>query len=108
MTTFKAALGLCGLSQREAATFFGVSEQSVKNWSRDAAPPPIGVWRELAGLLARIESAADYAAGMVEPELMDRRAMNNVQADDGADPLPGSGADTAGALALLMAIRDAD
>lgn len=56
----------------------------------------------MADLYHRIEYAADHASPELEPGLMDRRVMNNVQADDGADPLPG-----AGALALLMAIRDA-
>lgn len=106
MTTFKASLGLCGLSQKEAAEYLGVSLDSVKGWCRGKTPPPRGVWDALSDLLARIEGAADNASSMIEPDLMDRAAMNNVEADAGENPLP-SGADAvAGALALLLAIRD--
>lgn len=104
MTTFKAAMSICGLSQAEAAEFLGVSIQSVKDWSRGKAAPPPGVWQMLADLYRRIEDAADFAAGQLEPTLMDRRRMNHIAADDGADPLPGGGDLVAGAMALLMAI----
>lgn len=106
MTTFKAAIAICGLSQGEAATFLGVSIGSVKDWGRGKGAPPPGVWEMLADLYARIEDASDFASSQIEPGLMDRRAMNNVTADDGADPLPGGGDAVAGAMALLMAVRD--
>ena len=108
MTTFKAAIAICGLSQQEAAEFLGVSIQSVKDWSRGRSAPPIGVWSMMAQLYARIEDAADFAASHIEPGLMDRRVMNNIAADQGDDPLPGSGDMVAGAMALLLALSDDD
>ena len=107
MTTFKASLSICGLSQTEAAEFLGVSLASVKDWCRGKTPPPPGVWDMLADLYARIEAAADCASPNLEPGLMDRRVMNNIAADDGAGPLPGSGDMVAGAMALLIALREA-
>ncbi|MEM9129932.1 MAG: helix-turn-helix domain-containing protein [Pseudomonadota bacterium] len=106
MTTYKSALAICGLSQQEAAIFLGVSLASVKDWCRGRSTPPVGVWNMLAGLYARIEDAADHASSQLEPSLMDRRVMNNVAADSGADPLPGAGDMVAGAMALLLAIQD--
>ncbi len=106
MTTFKSAMSICGLSQSEAAEFLGVSIQSVKDWSRGKSAPPVGVWEMLSDLYVRIEGAADFASANLEPGMMDRRVMNNVQADQGDDPLPGGGAHVAGAMALLLAIED--
>lgn len=108
MTTFKSALAICGLSQIEAAEFLGVSLATVKSWGSGRNAPPLGVWGMLADLLGRLEEAADDVSTYLEPDIMDRRAMNNVQADDGPDPLPGGGADAAGAMALLIAIRDSN
>ncbi|PIE10318.1 MAG: hypothetical protein CSA72_07275 [Rhodobacterales bacterium] len=60
----------------------------------------------LSDLFRRIEDTADLAAGEIEPDLMDPRAMSQVTADSGPDPLPGSGDYVAGAMALLLAIQD--
>lgn len=106
MTTYKAALSICGLSQQEAAIVHGVSIASVKDWCRGRSTPPVGVWEQLSALYGRIENAANHASSMLEPGLMDRRLMNNVSADNGADPLPGSGDMVAGAMALLLVIRE--
>lgn len=106
MTTFKAAIAICGLSQSEAAEYLGVSIQSVKNWGSGKSAPPIGVWEMLADLYQRVEDAADGACSMIEPDLSDRMVMNNIAADCGDDPLPGRGPDVAGAMALLLAIKE--
>lgn len=106
MTTYKSALAICGLSQQEAAEFHGVSLASVKDWCRGRSNPAPGVWSDLADLYRRIEDAADSASSNLEPGLMDRRVMNNVTADSGTDPLPGSADAVAGAMALLLAIRE--
>lgn len=106
MTTFKAAIGLCGLSQSAAAEYLGVSLASVKDWSRGKTAPSQGVWDDLADLYDRIEDAAEFAADKIEPDLMARHVMNQITADSGSDPLP-SGADyAAGALALMLAVSD--
>jgi hypothetical protein len=104
MTTYKAAIAICGLSQQEAANFHNVSIASVKGWCRGRSAPPIGAWQQLADLFLRIEAAADFASEMIEPEMMDRRAMSNLAADDGPDPLPGDGDLAAGALAIFWAL----
>lgn len=104
MTTFKEALSICGLSQVEAADYLGARIDTVKSWSQGRNPPPMGVWRDLARLYARLEEAAEEMAGRLEPGLMDRRIANSIQAERGPDPLPGHAAATAGAMALLLAV----
>lgn len=104
MTTFKAALAICGLSQVEAADYLGSRIDTVKSWSQGRNAPPMGVWKDLADLYRRIENTADFAAGNLEPGLMAPRIANNIQADDGEDPLPGHADDVAGAMALLLAV----
>lgn len=109
-TTFAYALACCGLSRAEAAEYLQVSQASIEDWCKPRitkygpASPPTGVWDKLAVLYRRIEAAADHAAGMLEPGLMDRLMMNNVAADDAEDPLPGGADLAAGAMALLLAI----
>jgi len=105
MTTFKACLNLCGLSQAEAADFLDVSIDTVKSWCSGRANPPLGVWRLLASLFEQIEDAATGAADVMEIEGIDPRAYNNIEADVRGDELPVTGAlDAAGAMALLMVI----
>ena len=91
---------------REAADFLEVSYDTAKSWSQGRNAPPAGVWRDLADLYARIEVAADFAASNLEPGLMSPRIANNLDADDGQDPLPGHGPSVAGAMALLLAMQD--
>lgn len=106
MTTFKASLGICGLSQMEAATYLGVSLASVKNWCRGKGAPPFGVWQMMADLYMRIEGSADFASAKIDLGAMDRLMLNNITADCGNDPLPEGAEDAAGAMALLLAIND--
>ena len=106
MTTFKSALGICGLSQQEAADFLSVSLGSVKDWCRGKTPPPYGVWQQLSGLYRQIEEAADFASARLDPDMMDRQALNGIEADNGQAPLPGGAPSAAGAMALLLAIQD--
>lgn len=106
MTTFKASIAKCGLSQQGAAEYLGVSLASVKDWCRGKTAPPFGVWVMLADLWVRIQDAGESAAEKIDPENMDRRQVNNVTADDGHDPLPDGADAAAGAVAVLTAIAD--
>lgn len=107
MTTFKSALGVCGLSQLEAADFFQVRIDTVKSWSTGRNPPPLGVWKQLASLFDQIQEAADGAADHMSLEGIDPRAFNNLEADLTTEELPvNSATKAAGAMALLMAIQD--
>jgi DNA-binding XRE family transcriptional regulator len=107
MSTFKSAIGLCGLSQQATADFLGVSLDTVKSWCNGRANPPGGVWLQLAGLFRQIESAADGAADVMDLEGVDPRAFNSFEADIVDDALPVEGArNAAGAMALLMTISE--
>lgn len=105
MTTFKSCLAICGLSQSQAADFLGVALQTVKHWSSGRNNPPEGVWQMLSELYARIERAADNAA--VQLDGVNPRQWGKIQADLGEDPLPDGSDDVAGAMALMLAIQDA-
>lgn len=105
MTVFKSALGVCGLSQSEAADFLEVSIDTVKSWCSGRANPPLGVWQLMASLFEQVQDAADGAADAMEIDGIDPRAFNNVEADMLGNELPVAGAlKAAGAMALLMAI----
>ena len=106
MTTFKSALSICGLSQSQAADLFDVKIDTVKSWCAGRNAPPPGVWDMLADLYRRIEDAADHASAKIEIGDVHPRQWGHIQSDDGADPFPGAGADVAGAMALLIAIRE--
>lgn len=106
MSMFKAALGLCGLSIREAADYLDVSMDTVKHWSAGRRPVPAGVWEMLADLFERIQDAADFAADHMAEDGIPPAAFHNLDADNGPDPLPDAAARAAGAMALLMAIAD--
>ncbi len=108
VTAFKSSLGVCGLSQSEAADFLDVSIDTVKSWCSGRANPPLGVWQLLASLFEQIQDAADGAADAMNLEGIDPRAFNNIEADIPGDELPVTGAmRAAGAMALLMTIHDA-
>ena len=106
MTTFKAAIAMCGLSQREAAEFLGVAFDTVKKWCNGTNQPPFGAWVMLADLWMQIQEAGENAAEHIDPESMDRRQLANVSADDPHDPLPVGAVDAAGAVAVLTAIAE--
>jgi len=107
MSTFKSAIGVCGLSQSEAAAFLDVSLDTVKAWCAGRANPPRGVWLMLASLFEQVQDAADGAADSMALDGIHPRAWNNIEADIRGDELPAEGAmRAAGAMALLMAIAD--
>jgi len=106
MTTFKSAITICGLSQKEAANYLDVSISSVKDWSRGKSAPPIGIWEMMAKLYSRIKNASDHTSSLLDPDIMDRAAMNNITADNGEYPMPEDAVSAAGAMALLAAIND--
>lgn len=105
MTTFEAAIAICGLSDVEAAEFLGVSPGVIAEWKSDATAPPHDIWGRLADLYARIEDAADTTAEALEPNEMDGPELNQIQAERGIEPLPGGAGRAAGALALLLTIQ---
>lgn len=107
MSAFKSAIGICGLSQSEAADFLQVSIDTVKAWCSGRANPPRGAWTMLASLFEQIQDAADGAAEVMALDGIDPRAWNNIEADIPGNELPTEGAlRAAGAMALLMAVSD--
>ena len=59
MTLFKSALKLTGLSQVEAASFLGMSLQSVKYWSAGIRNCPDEQWAKLASLYSDIQNGRE-------------------------------------------------
>jgi len=106
-STFKNALSLTGLSQREACIFFDVREDTIKSWCANRNRAPEGVWIMLAQRMRSILDAADYGADHMDLEGIDPRAWSNLSVSGLAvDDLDSRGEEIAGALALLMAIDD--
>ncbi|MCP4209757.1 MAG: hypothetical protein GY767_22330 [Shimia sp.] len=66
MTDFKNMLGLCGPSRREAADYFEVREDTVKNWSSGRTSPPDNVVADLAWLWGQIYTVSNGGAGMAD------------------------------------------
>lgn len=106
MSTFKSAIAVCGLSQSEAAEFLGVSLDTVKSWCQERRQVPKGVWKMMAELFERVQDAADFAAEHMAENGIDPKAFENLDADNGPDPLPEGATRVAGAMALLMAVAD--
>lgn len=106
-STFKNALSLTGLSQREASLFFGVAEATVKKWCQNKNSPPEGVWIMLAARMRSILDASDFGADHMSLKGIDPRAWSNLSVSLGpAEELDARGEEMAGALALLMSIDD--
>ncbi len=65
-TPFAVALAACGLSQTQAADFFGVRLDTVKSWGAGRNRVPPGVWEQLGELFEQIERLADVILEAVE------------------------------------------
>lgn len=102
MTTFKSALGLCGLSQAQAARFLDCSLGNVKKWSSGTRDVPEFAWDMLAGLFDQVTAAADSAADVMERDGVPAGAKSSITADNTIEPLPEGADEAAGAMALLM------
>jgi hypothetical protein len=72
MTPFSAMQSLCGLSNREAADFLSVSEDTVKSWRLGRRDPAATVITELHNLWTVIDQAAvDHAESFANNGLLD-------------------------------------
>jgi hypothetical protein len=69
LTLYAIMLSTSGLSQREAAEFHEVAEESVYSWCRGRRRAPDGIIDELHELIARQQAAADEAASVIEKNL---------------------------------------
>lgn len=68
MTPFSALQSLCGLSNREAAAFLGMTESAVEKFRRGAKKAPAGALRDLRALWTVIDLAAVDAAEAIGRE----------------------------------------
>ncbi len=105
--TFKNALSLTSLSQREAGIFFGVAEDTVKKWCQGKNNPPGGVWNMLAERMRSILDMAEHGADIMDLDALIRVVIQIFQLRARQSKILDSrGEEMAGALALLMAIDD--
>lgn len=72
MTPFKSALSICGLSQTEAASFFGVRLDTVKSWCAGRNEPPAGAWNQLRKLYNKMLDSAEDAAEVINESPVDQ------------------------------------
>ncbi|TMV77769.1 hypothetical protein FGG78_27035 [Thioclava sp. BHET1] len=105
MTTFKAALAICGLSEEDAAQYLDQPLDRVQAWHSGAATPPRDIWGRLAVLYGRIEDAATSASDELEAEMIESGRLNARLRNRAIEALPGGAQTVASALALLITIQ---
>ena len=103
MSAFKAALGVCGLSQADAAEYLGVSISTIKQWSRGRNRVSGDAWQDLAELHRQITETADKSFRVLYYENVERQELTQFAAISG--DLPGNAPSTAGAIAIIKAIQ---
>jgi DNA-binding transcriptional regulator YdaS (Cro superfamily) len=106
MSVFNAALGLCGLSLREAADFLGTSESTVKHWSAGRRPVPDGVWQALATLYDQIVEVSEHALDTLGPEDITSEALQDFAKHEHGSQLPPPAVDAAAAMFILTRLLD--
>ncbi|GHC79252.1 helix-turn-helix domain-containing protein [Limoniibacter endophyticus] len=106
MTSFKTAIAICGLSQKEAAEFFDVSHETVASWCKGRRAVSNGVWNMLAELYEQIQDAADMAADHMAENGILPDALLSIEAETRGNDIPQPAAKAAGVAGLLMAIKD--
>lgn len=100
---FKAALGVLGLSQAEAAAYLDVSISNVEKMCAGKRRVPRGIWSELADLWDRQTIAEQEALDLIDelheaysPEALDLRATGA----HGEWPSPGCAAAVAARIVM--------
>lgn len=108
MTLFQHMLQLCGLTNREAALFFGEEPRTVRAWSLDQEDVPPEAWDMLAGLYRQIEECADEAVYLLSKEgvnPLDHHAGISITCK--GDSMPKGAAAVAGAITTARMLREA-
>lgn len=107
--TFKTAIGICGLSQAEAAEFLGVSVATVKHWSSGRRAPPAGVWDMLANLHHQIVTLSQNLRDSLDAQDLAAQDMDDMRlaAERYCDQLPEPALRAAVAAAYLAGRLDA-
>lgn len=75
MTPFAALQSLCGLSNREAAEFLQVTEDTVKSWRTGRRSAPDGAITELLELWTAIDNTASEEAEEIMRRIHEAGAM---------------------------------
>jgi hypothetical protein len=104
MTVFKAALGICGFNNAEAAEFFGTSESTVKHWSAGRRPVPDGIWAMLATLYDQIVEVSEHGLDTVERD--NPEALRDLAIHVHGSMLPQPALDAAAAMFVLTRLLD--
>lgn len=75
ITTFGAALKMCGLTISEASEFLDVRPDTVKNWSQGRRTVAPFAWEKLRALYARQQQAAQAAIDLIAEQHPDEIAL---------------------------------
>lgn len=106
MTMFKSALALCGLSQAQAAEFFGVRLDTVKSWTSGRKNPPIDAWRMLADLYGKVVNVSEDALDTLDTDDLTRESINSFALQYDGERLPEHAETVAAAMFLLARLAD--
>lgn len=111
MNTFDLMLKQCGLSRREAATFFDVSDDTIHSWAQGRRTPNPRIFEQLATLYRHIYDVANNTVALMNEQRITPLAFLKdhtggfFDAQNGADKLPCDGARKAAeTLALLLCL----
>lgn len=108
MSVFSAALGLCGLTNSEAAAFLDTSESTVKHWSAGRRPVPEGVWIALAQLYDQVVEVSEHALDSLEGDQLTREALQAFAQHEHGSDLPEPALNAAAAMFVLTRLLDDD
>lgn len=101
---FKAALGICGLSNEAAAEFIGVSVDTVKKWCSGKRNVPPFAWQPIAKLYTQIVEVSEAALEALDADEINDASLALLAEDVGGERLPNEGA-TRAAMAMFVLSR---
>lgn len=112
MSTFDLMLKQCGLSRREAAEYFDVSDDTIHSWAQGRRTPNPRIFEQLATLYRHIYDVANNTVALMNEQritprdiLKSHTGVGFFDAQNGADELPCDGARKAAeTLALLLCL----
>lgn len=99
VSTFRATLGVCGLSISEAAIYLELSDVEVERLCTHSSEVDDRVWRKLVALYLDILETAELAEDMFVNDSMPKTAFDAFEIGQGV--LPHGAAAAAGAMVVL-------
>ncbi len=78
MSNFSDVMRFIGLSPREAASAFNVSEVEILRWCNTNEAPPIHIWQRLVCMFDDIRLSAEEAAKSADLDHLEATDLNRI------------------------------